>query len=137
LVIEKEWATEISAFVLGSHDPGLLIISGKLKNPALMPELESELRLILAQLVANGIQEQELTKVKNKFLTAKHFEELSIYSRALNLATFELFGDVEFINRETAVYQNITSQEIHTVAAKVLNFDHCSLLTILPESHDQ
>lgn len=132
---QKPWASEISAFVLGSIDPGLLVISGKLHDPSKMLEFEDDLWTFLNEITQTGITNRDLEKVRNKFLTSKMFEELSLQSRAMNLAYFELLGDAENINAEVEQYQNITVEHINTEMRTKLRQENCSCLIILPQKH--
>jgi predicted Zn-dependent peptidase len=65
------------------------------------------------------------------------FEELSLQSRAMNLAYFELLGDADLINSEVLNYENITAEQVNAELKKVLQKSQCSCLIIQPESHDQ
>jgi zinc protease len=134
---QKQWVSEISAFILGSIDPGLLVIAGKLHKPETMNDFEADLWSFLQQLSTQGTTQKDLEKVRNKFLTSKMFEELSLQSRAMNLAYFELLGDVDLINQEVRNYEQITAEQINFALKSALQQDHCSCLIIHPEHHDQ
>lgn len=134
---EKQWASEISAFVLGSVDPGLLVISGKLHEASKMNEFESDLWTYLSEIAQNGIAARDLEKVRNKFLTSKMFEELGLQSRAMNLAHFELLGGAELINSEIEQYQKITVEQINEAMRTTLNRENCSCLIINPIQNDK
>jgi zinc protease len=134
---EKQWVSEISAFILGSMDPGLLVVSGKLHDPSLIHPFEADFWAFMEDICSNGIEQKDLEKVRNKFLTSKMFEELSLQSRAMNLAYFELLGDADLINSEVLNYENITAEQVNAELKKVLQKSQCSCLIIQPESHDQ
>jgi zinc protease len=134
---EKRWVSEISAFILGSIDPGLLVVSGKLHDPSMMQTLEADFWAFMEDICANGIEQKDLEKVRNKFLTSKMFEELGLQSRAMNLAYFELLGDADLINSEVLNYESITAEQVNAELKKVLQKSQCSSLIIQPESHDQ
>ncbi len=134
---EKQWVSEISAFILGSIDPGLLVISGKLHDPSLMHSFEADFWAFMEDLCANGIEQKDLEKVCNKFLTSKMFEELSLQSRAMNLAYFELLGSADMINSEVLNYENITAEQVNAELKKMLQKSQCSSLIIQLESHYQ
>lgn len=133
---DKQWVSEISAFILGSIDPGLLVIAGKLHDPATMTDFQNDLWEFLSALNHAGIEARDLEKVRNKFLTSKMFEDLSLYSRAMNLAFFELLGDANLINTEISDYQKIDTAQIHQTMQQVLRKDNCSCLIINPKQHD-
>lgn len=134
---DKQWVSEISAFILGSIDPGLLVIGGKLHHSEKMLDFEADLWLFLQELCAQGTTQKDLDKVRNKFLTSKMFEELSLHSRAMNLAHFELLGDANLINEEIKQYTQITAVHINDTLKEILTQDQCSCLIIHPESNGQ
>jgi predicted Zn-dependent peptidase len=132
---DKQWVSEISSFILGSIDPGLLIITGKLHDPLKMDEFESDLWGYFEEIKKEGIEERALTKVRNKFLTTKMFEDLSLYSRAMNLAYFELLGDANMINTEISAYRELTLEMLQNAMNSILIKEKCSLLIINPLNH--
>jgi len=134
---EKQWVSEISAFILGSLDPGLLVIAGKLHDENKVSDLESDLFEFIEEIKQKGVFQKDLDKVRNKFLTSKMFEELSLYSRAMNLAYFELLGDANLINTETKNYQRINTEMIQNTMKEILKMESCSTLIIKPIQHVQ
>src|SRR5687767_14567216 len=66
LVKEKEIFTSISSFVMSTIDPGLLVISGRVKDGLTLNEAENEVEVIIQNLKENPFDEQELIKVKNQ-----------------------------------------------------------------------
>ena len=131
----KAWVSEISSFVLGSLDPGLFVIAGKLHDENNLPQFEADLFDFLEEVIRIGVSQRELEKVRNKFLTSKLFEELSLYSRAMNLAYFELLGDAERINSESVAYTQINTEQIQNTMREILRRDNCSTLIIKPKKH--
>jgi predicted Zn-dependent peptidase len=132
---EKQWVSEISAFVLGSMEPGLLVVAGKLHDPQRMSAFEHDLWGFLEAINESGLEQRMLDKVRNKFLTSKMFEELSLNSRAMNLAYFELLGDTALINQETARYNEVTLHNVQSVMRELLKPEQCSVLIINPLTH--
>ncbi len=131
---EKQWVSEISAFILGAADPGLLLIAGKLHKQEMMAALQDDLWNFLQQIQAKEIEQRVLDKVRNKFLTSKMFEELGLYSRAMNLAYFEWLGDAQQINDELLRYQAITTAQVQSLMQATLQPDNCSCLIINPKT---
>lgn len=127
---ELELVTEISAYVTGSIDEGLLVISGRLSNGITFEQLDEELWKILDELYHTQIEEEELKRLMIKIRTAKEFQEQGLLNRAMNLCIFELLGDANGINEETLIYSKITSKDLLRVSKNTLKKTNCSLLKV-------
>lgn len=127
---ELELVTDISAYITGSVDQGLLIISGKLASGKTFQQLDAELWQILESLTSSEINEEELKRLMIKIRTSKEFEEQGLLNRAMNLSYFELLGDANGINKESNRYDEITPDQLKRVASQVLVKSKCSLLKV-------
>lgn len=127
--------SEISAYISGSLDNGLLIISGKLNDGVSFESLDSALWETLDKMSAKAIEENEMRRIMNKIRTSKEFQDQGVLHRAMNLCTFELLGDANLINRENEAYQNVTAAAVQRVAQEVLRKENCNLLKIKTLSH--
>ena len=107
---ELDLVTEISAFITGSLDDGLFIISGKLAEGISFEELDKQLWLELDKIKQTGVETEKLIGIKNKISTAKAFQEQGLLNRSINLSFFELLGDSNGINEEPLIYQKIEKQ---------------------------
>lgn len=128
LVKNNNLFSEISAYVMGSFDEGMFIISGNLQENISFEEaekaIENELELIKKTLVV----ENELTKVKNKIISSHEFAETSVLNKAMNLAIAELLGDANDVNFENEKYAKVTPEDIHRVANQIFISTNCSTL---------
>ena len=70
-------------------------------------------------LLTNGITEDELQKAKNKIEAMIAFEDMSILSRANNLAFYELLGDAALINEELNQYQQVSADSLVATAKNI------------------
>lgn len=132
---ELKIVSEINAYITGSLDNGLLLISGKLNEGRSFEELDNALWQVFDELLVQEIPAHELEKVLTKIRTAKAFQEQGILNRAMNLCFYELLGDANEINFESDRYKAITPASIQRVAQDILKKSNCSLLTIIPKSH--
>jgi zinc protease len=78
--------------------------------------------------VKTDITERELAKVKNKAEASNAFSEMGIANKALNLAYYELLGDVSLCNDIQEKYAEVTADQIMRIAREVLTNDNCSIL---------
>ncbi len=128
LVKEKEIFTSLSSFVMGTVDPGMFVISGRVNNGISLKTAEAAVQDVLAQIVKDGIQEEELMKVKNQTLSTLAFGEVEVMNRAMNLAFAKLSGDANLVNQEMNKIDAITSQDIKRVAGNILTEQNLSTL---------
>lgn len=127
LVKEKGLFTDLNAYLMGDLDKSLFLVEGKLVNGVTMEDAE---KAILEELekTKTDITAKELEKVQNKAEATFEFSEMSISSKSLNLAYFELLGDAGLCNRQTEQYRKVTIGEIQSVARQIFNEKNCSIL---------
>jgi zinc protease len=128
LVQQKEIFTSISSFTMGSIDPGLIVISGRVKDGINLVDAEQEVNLILDDIRNNGVDQQELQKVKNQALATLEFGEVEVMNRAMNLAFAALSGNAELVNQEEDSIQAVTVQDIHRLANQIFQERNSSVM---------
>jgi zinc protease len=128
LVKEKEILTAVSAFNMGSIDPGLVIISGRLKKGVTMAQAEEEIDKVTRKLVEEGATADELEKVKNQAEATVEFGEVEVINRAMNLAFASLGGDPNLVNRELDQIRAVTLDDIARVSKQILREDNASVM---------
>ena len=131
LVKEKGVFSELSAYVMGSHDNGLFIAAGKVSKGFDVRKADELLEQELNRLTTEVVEDLELEKVKNKLQSTKIFREVSTLHKAMNLCLFELFGDAEMINLEMEKYDKVDANQIRKVAQDLLRKENCSTLFYL------
>ncbi|GIK69040.1 MAG: insulinase family protein [Bacteroidetes bacterium] len=119
LVKEKQLFSEISAYVSGDIDNGLFIINGRFSAGVKPEEGEKEIWNELQKIAENGIDANELTKVKNKVVSGILFLHVNVLNKAMTLAYSELLGNANLINTETDLYLTVTTQDIQQRAAEI------------------
>ncbi len=127
---EQNLVSSISAFITGSLDDGLLVISGKLSEGISFEELDKALWIEIEKIRTSLIDKDELNRILNKIRTSKEFQDQGTLNRAMNLCFYELLGDANGINLENEKYQNITANDVLRVAKSTLNYNNCSLLKV-------
>lgn len=127
---EQKLVTEISAFITGSLDEGLFVVSGKLSPGVTFEQLDTALWHELGKIQSEIMLDTELDRLKNKIQTAKEFQEQGLLNRAMNLALFELLGDADGINQESEIYARIQPQHMQEIASTLLDKSNCSLLKV-------
>ena len=128
LVKEKKLFSNIECHHTGSTDAGLMAIEGKLVKGVSMKDAEAAVIEEINKLQQDGISEKELQKVKNKTESMLAFEDMSVMSRATNLAMYELLGDADLINKELGMYQAVTAEEIKAESRLIFDENNCNTL---------
>ena len=100
LVKEKQLFSQIECHHMGSIDPGILVIEGKLVKGITLETAEAAVNEEVEKLVRFGVEEKELQKAKNKTESMIAFEDMSLMNRANSIAYYELLGDADLMNKE-------------------------------------
>ena len=56
------------------------------------------------------------------------FSELNVLNKAMNLATSELIGDANLVNKQITLYETVTKDEIQTIAQAVFRNENSNTL---------
>lgn len=128
LVKEQQLYSNISCYHTGSLDPGLLVVEGKISEGKTLEEADQAVVSEIARLIAEGVTEDELRKAKNKITAMIEFEDMSLLSRANNLAFYELLGNAGMINEELQRYEAVTAEALKEIAKQILQPENCSTL---------
>lgn len=128
LVKEKEIFTSISAFTMGTIDPGLVVINGRVKDGINLQDAEAEVNALIDDFVIGGVTDEELEKVKNQAYATLEFGEVEVMNRAMNLAFAKLSGDTNHVNEEGRLIEGVTKEDILTASRNVLREENSSVL---------
>ncbi len=127
---EQQLVSSINAYITGSTDEGLLVISGNLNDGVTFEQFDKALWSELEAFNNSLLSTEEKTKLLNKIRTAKEFQEQGLLNRAMNLSMYELLGDANGVNEENILYQQITSEQIRELAQTILIKTNCSVLRV-------
>ena len=130
LVKEKKLFSAVNAYITGDLDPGMFVLNGQILPSVSLAKAEEAIWSELERLKTEPVGEYELEKVKNKFEASTTFGELNVMNKALNLAYYEMLGDIALINEEIDMYRSVTPGEILETAACLFVHDKSSTLVI-------
>lgn len=134
LVKEKQLFSNIECYQFGTIDRGLLAFEGKLVKGVTMQEAEKALDEEIKLLMSEEISEKELQKIKNKTESAIAFEDMSVMTRANNLAFYELLGDAALFNSDREKYFAVSSADILTYSRKIFDKNNSNTLYYYSEN---
>jgi len=133
LVKDKQIFSEVHAYMTGSLDKGMFVFEGKPLENISIEQAEAAIWEELEKIKTIDIPADELTKVQNKTESTMIFSEMSLLDKAMNLAQFELLGDADMLNHETAKYLKVTAGQIKALANQLFRKDNSSTLIYLAE----
>ena len=128
LIKDQRLFSDVNAYISGDVDPGLMTVTGRLMPGVGMEQAEKAIWDQLRAIVDEGVTPYELEKVKNKIVSNLVFSEISFLNKAMNLAQYELLGDVQEINREVDHYQAVTRDQMQTLAGRIFTPENSSTL---------
>jgi zinc protease len=128
LVKEKEIFTSISSFLMGTIDPGLMVISGRVNGGVELESAEQEVDKVINELRDNHLSDEELNKVKNQAESILEFGEVEVINRAMNLAFAKLSGDANLVNTEARSIDQVTTDDIKRVSNEILHESNSNAL---------
>jgi hypothetical protein len=91
-------------------------------------DAESAIWAELELLKARGVSDNELEKVKNKFLTAHLFNRVKVVGKALALCASELQGDIGLYDEEPDLYRRISDEQIKDCAVSLFTMENLSVI---------
>lgn len=128
LVKEREIFSAVSAHGMGSIDPGMLVVSGRVSQGVSLELAEQAVDNLISQIVQEGIPDEELEKVKNQAESMLEFDEVEVMNRAMNLAFASLSGDPNLVNQEAKRIRAVTRGDMKRVASDIFRDENSSVM---------
>lgn len=124
--------TAIDASITGSDEPGMLLISARLREntPSNIDRARRSIADTIEQLVTDGVTPHELERTINRSTSTFTFSNVDLLTRAQNIATYHSRG-ID-INTVISSYRAITPDHISAAAAAILRPDALSTLIYGP-----
>ncbi len=128
LVNTQKIFSNITAYLTGSVEPGLLVVQGQLNQEVSLQRAEEAVNEIIEEIIQDGVPEQELTKVKNQAESSLAYAEVELLNRAMNLAFYANMGNAAVVNEEAAHIEAVTPEHIHQMATQILDKKNMSTM---------
>ena len=116
------------AYVLGSVDPGLLVISGKMEKGVEAEMAEMALDEVLETFKTTPIDKIILQKMKNQSEAMKTYETVSLLNRAMKLSYYAHLGNPDLYEKEFEEKLAITGEEILASANSLMIEENTSVV---------
>jgi len=135
LIREAETAMSVRIYFPWRIDPYLFIFNIKMKPGHETIEAEEAVYAELADIIENGILEEELARAKN-VLEADFVRSMqTVNGRASKIGRYEiLFGDYREIMNVPGRYRAVTDEQVREVAEKYFANRNRTVVTLVPEA---
>ncbi len=118
-LVRKGLVLEASAdYLMVTQDPGLFYTSAAYLPDKDAAEIEKALHAELESLKNVPVEGRELEKAKNQLEAAFVFEQDSLFSLGMYLATYEIAASWRDVGKYIPAIRNVSPQDIQRVAAK-------------------
>jgi len=112
LVEKKHLFTDISAYITGTYDPGIFVVSGRPADGISLQNANNALEESLYSFINHTEIEHALQKVKNSVESILLRNEIKIEDRAYTLALSETFHSVERFQNDREYYNNVSENQL-------------------------
>lgn len=128
LVAKGNIFTEADASILGSDDPGYLLVTGRLadNSAATLEKAEDALHEQLERIASKGVSPDELSRAVNKFESNLVFNNVGFLARAQAIAMSAIHS--EDINDTLPRYNLLTPDHITAAAREIIRPEACRTL---------
>jgi predicted Zn-dependent peptidase len=135
LVEEQKLATSVSVYgAPGSRYPNLFVIEGIPRHPHTVEELESAIYAELDKLKEELVEEEELTKVRNRLLTDQLRQLRSNSGLARLLTSYQsLAGDWRYVANYAVEIDKLSAEDIKQVANRYLTKSNRTVVVLQRE----
>ena len=116
-----------------ARGPGLFMLEATAAPGVALTRLEENIKQEIAVIAQNGVEEQELVRLKRQAKAAQVFRQDSMFSIAMESARLLLAGrDIRDAERWLAVLDDIRSEDIQRVAQRYFSDDQLTVLEFEP-----
>lgn len=128
LVNDQQLFHSISAYVVGSADPGLMMIEGKLKDETSFEAAEEGIKKVITTIREGNVEEGSVDRIKSQAEASIAFGEVELLNRAVGLAYSAFLGNPDLINQELEAVQSVGKNDLLDLANEILLEDNTTTL---------
>jgi zinc protease len=133
LVYDRQMAVAAAGQTIALEDPGVFFFYAVMQAGHGAEEGEKALFEEVQRLQAELVGEAELTKAKNQFISGLVFDRETVQNKgdAIGHASV-ILGDWNLVNRQLALYQQVTAADVQRVARKYFTSANRTTIFMLP-----
>jgi zinc protease len=135
LVREQQVAMDVgTGYDSVARGPGLFVLEGTPREGKTVGDVEHAIREQLELLVRDGVNAEELQRVKAQVTAGEVYKRDSVFYQAMQIGQLESAGlsykDVPVMLQKL---QAVTAQQVQDVAREIFNDDHLTVATLDPQ----
>lgn len=130
LMMGTDLFTDADASIIGSIEPGFLMLNAMVNDGVDISEAESMLEREIVSLADGSLSEYELTRTINRFESQRTFSQIGYRKKASPLARAEMLG--YDINSVVSLYRAVTVDDIARAVREYIVPEGCSTLIYYP-----
>lgn len=134
LVKNRKVFSAVNAYITGDIDPGMFILTGQLMPGVGVEKAEEALWTELDIVMHEGVGDQELEKVRNKFEAGITFGELNVMNKAMNLCYYAMWDNLPQMNEEVEMYRSVGVAQITELIRRSFRPEKSSTMIIRSEN---
>jgi predicted Zn-dependent peptidase len=123
----------VDVSVLPRLDTGLLTFYCSLNPGVDLNEAEAALWQTIERLKADGPADDEMTMVKNNYVTEREYDIISVGDRARLMAYYEMLGDAEQVNSLCDNYCSVDGNALREECNRIMTREKANTLFYLKE----
>lgn len=117
-----------------ARGPGMFLLDGTPSEGRTVAELEAALRAEIEKIVAEGVAEDELKRVKSQVIASQVYKRDSMFYQAMEIGQTEMMGlshkDIDTMVRRL---QDVTAAQVREVARKYFKDDSLTVAGLDPQ----
>ena len=122
-----------SASIMG-RGPSLFMLTGVPAKGKTAADVEAALRAQIQKIAQEGVQADELERVKTQWMASNVYERDSVMGQAQNLGNYWIQGmPLDAEDKLLAELKKVTSDDVKAVAAKYFGDDQLTVGTLVPQ----
>jgi zinc protease len=123
---------------MAARGPQLCTLYGIPSDGKTAAQVEASLREQIAKIAKEGVQDEELQRVKNQWIASEIYKQDSVFNQARIVSTHWINGfPLDADERIIARLRTVTSDQIKSVAARYFGDDALTVATLLPQPPDR
>ncbi len=132
LVYERQVCSSVSAWAYSLLDPGLFYITCMMSSGRTAEEAEKTVYDMLDSLKREPVEDRELEKAVNQYVSGFVFGQESVIRQAFVLGYYDAMYSYDMVNRMPELVRAVTPQDIIEVAGKYFTEDNRTVATLVP-----